>query len=385
MSDSEESLNSVEIEPIVQFALKPFAGNEKFLGCIHLNSPKTFNALNLEMVELIQAQLDLWEHDKSVLAIWLDGEGEKAFCSGGDVKGLFNGRIDAEGAVQNTSNTSASISNRVITNPSAVNFFDKEYTLDLKIHTYSKPILCWGHGVVMGGGIGLMAGCTHRIVTEKSRSAMPEITIGLFPDVGGSWFLNRMPGRIGLFLGLTGASINAHDAIFSGLANRFINHDKKSSVLEAIQNLDEQAFVEGGVTKVLKAFESESEGLPKSELQANFELIQKLTDAEALGDIVEMIVGGCAKSENDWLKRAGETLTAGCPRTAHLVYQQLKRGRYMSLTEVFEMERKISAQCMAQPDFYEGVRALLIDKDKRPQWSEQNVRALNSADINHYF
>jgi enoyl-CoA hydratase/carnithine racemase len=358
-------------EAPVIFNERVLADGETFIGSIHLNSPKTFNSLTLEMVELMQVQLNKWQSNDALVAVFLDGEGEKAFCAGGDVKSLFNGKQGSASSIDN---------------PEAINFFDKEYTLDYSLHTFNKPIIVWGNGVVMGGGLGLMTGCEHRIVTETTRSAMPEITIGLFPDVGGSWFLNKSPGCSGLFLGLTGVNINAHDAIYLGLANRFIKNEYKDALVEGLCSLSAQAIAKGGITPLLKSFQEKSrDALPISQLKSHANLIDQLCDFENIEEVVKAIVELADESESEWLQSAGKTLKGGCPITAHLVFEQLKRGKYLSLREVFDMERKISAQCMRQEDFYEGVRALLIDKDKSPKWTHTSVADVPQGFVDGYF
>src|SRR5690606_15192614 len=189
------------------------------IGIATLNVPRALNALSLEMIDLLKMQLDDWQQDARIAAVWLDAEGDKAFCAGGDVVRLYQSMVDTPTGERNHY---------------AEAFFGREYQLDYLLHTYGKPVICWGHGIVMGGGLGLMSGCSHRVVTEKSRIAMPEITIGLHPDVGGSWFLSRMPGRTGLFLGLTGANINAADALYIGLADRAIGSGLKAQVFDAL-------------------------------------------------------------------------------------------------------------------------------------------------------
>ena len=186
------------------------AANGMRFGIATLNAPQTLNGLSLEMVDLLAARLDEWARDPGVALVVLQGAGEKAFCAGGDLHGLYR----SMGENQGKSGWSNAYARR---------FFEHEYRLDYRIHTYPKPVLCWGHGIVMGGGIGLMMGASHRVVSETSRLAMPEVSIGLFPDVGGSWLLNRMPGRIGLFLALTGAHMNTADAFFAGLADFRLN------------------------------------------------------------------------------------------------------------------------------------------------------------------
>ena len=175
------------------------------IGIATLNAPGTLNGLSLAMVDALAAKLDAWAGDSGLVLVVLRGAGDKAFCAGGDLHALYAGMREA------------GVGGRAAVDPLSIpyarEFFAREYRLDYQIHAYPKPILCWGQGIVMGGGIGLMAGASHRVVTETSRLAMPEIGIGLFPDVGGSWMLARAPGASGRFLALTGASINAADAI----------------------------------------------------------------------------------------------------------------------------------------------------------------------------
>lgn len=199
------------------------AANGMRFGIATLNSPQTLNGLSLEMVELLAARLDAWARDPGVALVVLQGAGEKAFCAGGDLHGLYRSMTENAGKGP-------------WANAYARRFFELEYRLDYRIHTYPKPVLCWGHGIVMGGGIGLMMGASHRVVSEASRMAMPEVSIGLFPDVGGSWLLNRMPGRIGMFLALTGAQLNTADAFFAGMADFRLDHADWPKLLESLQD-----------------------------------------------------------------------------------------------------------------------------------------------------
>jgi len=262
--------------------------------------------------------------------------------------------------------------------------------LDYLIHRYTKPIVCWGHGIVMGGGIGLMSGASHRVVTETSRMAMPEITIGLYPDVGGTWFLNHAPGRSGLFLGLTGANFNAADALFVGMADRFVASQQKQQVLAALQ---QQPWLDGApaanaranqnlVSAVLREHEDLSQ-LPAGNVREHYDLIQAVTD----GDTAEQVVANILAIESDekWLQKAVATLRAGSPTTAHLVFEQLQRGKNLSLPQVFQMELVMSLQCCLHPDFPEGVRALLVDKDGAPHWYHDSVAAVDAAWVDAHF
>lgn len=355
-------------DPVI-FKTIPTKDNHQ-IAIATLNAEKSLNSLSVEMVDLLTPQLKTWQQDPTITCVILNAAGEKAFCAGGDIRRLYDTMIEC-GAHKS--------------NDYAEAFFENEYRLDYLIHKYQKPLIVWGHGIVMGGGIGLMSGASHRIVTEKSRLAMPEINIGLYPDVGGTWFLNHAPGRTGLFLGLTGANINAADALFVGLADRFLPHESQQQVIEALCNADweDKAHDAAGiVSKVLRRFE-DLDQLPESEVRNHYDLIQQVTDGDNLPEIAEKIVA--IDSDEKWLQKAVAGLKNGCPTTAHLVYQQLKRGKKLSLEAVFQMELIMSLQCSRHPDFPEGVRALLVDKDGQPKWQHSSVAEVPDSWVEEHF
>src|SRR5690606_34141466 len=192
------------------------------IGHITLNSEKTLNALNQKMAEEMIDLLNQWENDPNISCIFLDASGERAFCAGGDIKNLYLALKDQK---------------EEKINQTCLNFFITEYTLDYKIHTYSKPIISWNTGITMGGGMGLMNGASHRIVTETSLLAMPEVSIGLYPDVGATYFFNQLPSGVGKFLGVTGARFNAGDAITLGLADYFLESNLKEVLLSKLKEI----------------------------------------------------------------------------------------------------------------------------------------------------
>ena len=340
------------------------------VGIATLNSEKSLNSLSVEMVDLLTPKLKEWQQDDKVVCVLLKAAGEKAFCAGGDIRRLYDTMIECGAEKQNDY---------------AEAFFENEYRLDYLIHTYTKPLIVWGHGIVMGGGIGLMSGASHRVVTEKSRLAMPEINIGLYPDVGSTWFLNHATGRTGLFLGLTGANINAADALFIGLADRFVAHENQDSVVNSLCDADwkDQSHDAAGiVSKVLREYEDLS-ALPESAVRSHYDLIQAVTDGDNLAEIADNI--DAIELEYKWLQKAKAGLKNGCPTTAHLVYQQLKRGKKMSLEAVFQMELIMSLQCSRHPDFPEGVRALLVDKDGAPKWQYRSVAEVPDEWVEQHF
>lgn len=343
----------------------------QLLAVATLNAEKALNALNLEMIEALYAQLRAWAADARVALVLLQGAGEKAFCAGGDVRQLRESCLVGNG----------------LDNAYAQAFFAQEYRLDYLIHTYPKPILLWGHGIVMGGGLGLMAGASHRVVTEKSRIAMPEITIGLYPDVGGTWFLNRMPGRTGLYLSLTGASLTASDALFLDLADFFIETTQKTAVLDGLRQGDwqqDQWHNHALLSKILREISHLSTTpLPASPVRAHYDFIQYVTDCDSVLEIRDRL--NQADVCDAWIQKGREAFKHGSPTTAHVVFELYRRAKHWSLKEVFQFELGLSLQCCAHPDFPEGVRALLVDKDNQPIWQPASLEAVTSDWVAEHF
>jgi enoyl-CoA hydratase/carnithine racemase len=341
------------------------------LGVITLDAPKSLHALTLEMIRAIDGALVRWAGDSAIACVVLQSSTDKAFCAGGDVRSLRTAIVGQPD---------------VVPNPQALAFFAEEYRLDHRIHTYVKPLLVWGGGIVMGGGLGLMAGASHRVVTESTRIAMPEITIGLFPDVGGSWFLGRMPGRSGLFLGLTGAPLNAADALFAGLGDYFLRQEERAMVLDALALAQWQASPQANseqLDRLLRGFSAPVSMLPVSEVRANFDAIAALTQAPTLPEVVAAIAA--YDGDSAWLQKAAQSLDKGAPSSAALVWAMRVRTRHLSLAQVFQLELIVAVQCCAHADFREGVRALLIDKDNAPQWQPASLADVSAAYLDEYF
>ncbi|WP_050479064.1 enoyl-CoA hydratase/isomerase family protein [Herbaspirillum rhizosphaerae] len=352
--------------------------NGRRIGVATLASEKTLNALSLDMVHLLTPQLRQWAKDPDIAMVLLQAQGEKAFCAGGDLQQLYRTMREHHASPARDD---------IRANRYAAEFFEHEYRLDYEIHTYPKPILCWGHGIVMGGGIGLMAGCSHRVVTERSRLAMPEISIGLYPDVGGSWFLSRVPGKLGAFLALTGALMNAEDAKFTKLADYRIAQADKQKVVDALllQNWgegDDKALL-GRVLQQAERDVAADVTFAPSALRDNFDLINALCSGQTVPDIVDAILA--LKSDNPWLQKAVATLGAGAPGSAWLSLTLQERVRYMSLAEVFRLEFVVSLHCAARPDFVEGIRALIVEKDQKPQWNPARLVDATPAWVEGFF
>lgn len=338
------------------------------IGEICLDSERTLNALSQEMIRLIQPQLDVWQENPRLVALLLDSTGDKSFCAGGDVVGAW--RLIQEQAYTEIDE-----------------YFAAEYRLDYRLQTYPKPIICWGSGLVMGGGLGLLNGCSHRVVTPTSRLAMPEVTIGLFPDVGASYFLNRLPANIGLFLGLTGSHVQAADALWLGLADYALHTDQRQLMLEQLQV---QIWNQGDNKAVITAVLRDLAVVAQPEFQGMVTPVQQhqaLINALLADDSVKGFVDRLAALPTDdaWLARAQQTVSQGSPLSLCLIAEQLRRARHLSLKAVFQFEMLLAAQCCRQGEFAEGVRALLIDKDKSPKWRFTSVECVPKDVLESHF
>jgi len=364
-------LDVVTPEPQVLFEERTTASGH-VVGFARLNAPKSLNALSLTMIRLLDEQLRRWDEDPNVACVVLHGTGDKAFCAGGDVRSLHRA-IKDEGPSP--------------TNAMALAFFSEEYRLDYRIHRYSKPVIAWASGIVMGGGLGLLAGASHRVVTETSRIAMPEITIGLFPDVGGSWFLRRMPGKMGLFVALTGVSLNASDAKTARLADHFLLCSQFQTMCDRLREASWQSSAthnRATVSQILTTLAIACvASMPESNLQRHATLIDSMCGGSDLGQIVARIAG--YDGTDQWLQRAAKTLAGGSPTTMALIWALRNRAESLSLADVFRLELTVAMQCCAHPDFAEGVRALLIDKDGRPSWTPQRLDEVSSAWLAEHF
>ncbi|CAI2795732.1 MULTISPECIES: enoyl-CoA hydratase/isomerase family protein [Pseudomonas] len=339
------------------------------IGIASLDAEKSLNALSLPMILALGERLDTWAKDPNIVCVLLRGNGPKAFCAGGEVRSLAQACREQPGVVPDL----------------AAQFFAAEYRLDYRLHTYPKPLICWGHGYVLGGGMGLLQSAAVRIVTPSSRLAMPEISIGLYPDVGASWFLSRLPGKLGLFLGLTGAHINGRDALDLGLADRFLRDDQQDELLDGLLQLNWQEQTSMQLNSLLKALAQEAvDQQPEAQWLPRRAQIDEWLD---VGDVrcAWRALSQLREHADPLFSRAGKTLSEGCPLTAHLVWEQIQRGRHLSLAQVFQMEYTLSLNCCRHPEFSEGVRARLIDKDQAPHWHWPDINAIPEAVVQAHF
>jgi len=357
--------------------------NGKVIAIAELNAAKSLNALSLPMILLLTEQLTLWDNSKDVVVVVLKGSGDKAFCAGGDVVSLY----------QHLKDESYPISDEGIKSSQVIDFFKSEYHLDQLIHNFTKPILAWANGYVMGGGVGLMAGASHRVSTEKTLMAMPEVTIGLYPDVGATWFLNKMPDNIGLFLGLTGAMFNGVDARQLGLADHLVNSEDYSVIQEKLISINWQTETQNHkyLENLLAEFTLCKENQPDSLVIKHSAAISEVTRFDKISDIYHAIIsdeflsGVESENDNKWLDQTQQKLLNGSPLSAAIIHEQLKRYNHYTLAQCFESELNLSLRCCQQTEFSEGVRALLVDKDKNPQWRYMNISDIDKNTIEWFF
>ena len=348
------------------------------LGVVTLNTPATLNSLSLEMIDLLTPQLLAWRDDDDVVMVIFQSVSDKAFCAGGDIQALYQSMLDHPGGP----------------NPYAESFFEREYHLDYLIHTYPKPTLVWGHGIVMGGGLGILGGCSHRIGTPTTRIALPEITIGLFPDAGATWFLGRMPAHWAYFVAWTGCQLNAQDGKYVGLIDYLIPIEQQPTVLEqlTIANWRSDAEVnKQQLGEMLGSFEISSDNFPVSPLMSHEARVTSLM-ADVLA--TEHPAAAFARAMKDFslenpgdkfMARAASSINSGSPSTAQIIYEQIQRAPDLSLAQAFQMELVIAVQCSRHPDFAEGVRALLIDKDNQPAWHYPDLGAVPQSWVDAHF
>ncbi len=333
---------------------------------VTLNAPEALNAINGAMVDLLLEKVPAWEADDDVIAIIMQGAGEKAFCAGGDIRALYYEM--AKGA-QDVGEI----------------FFNHEYEMDLMLHQLKTPLIVWGSGYVIGGGMGLLQGAALRIGTHSSRLAMPEVTIGLFPDVGASYFLRQVPDDLGLFLGLTGAMLNGVDARELGLIDALVDDGDLSAVMSALLAMPKQsqAATFDDLKSVMSQLEVKAQAhSQKSKLAPHKHDIVKALRQPSLDAIVASLVE--LKGKDEWLDRALSTMTHGSPTSLHLFYEAFSQ-HFKSVKEALLHEYVVGVNAARLGEFEEGVRALLIDKDKAPNWRYASVEATPKAWIDQFF
>ncbi|MEP4378632.1 MAG: enoyl-CoA hydratase/isomerase family protein [Alphaproteobacteria bacterium] len=325
------------------------------IGLITLNKPKALNALSLSMIHTIAPGLEAWAVDDNVDAVVIRGAGEKAFCAGGDIRDLYEGRGTGFGAT----------------------YYAAEYKLNVLIHTYPKPYIALMDGVTMGGGVGMSVHGSHRVVSDRVLFAMPETGIGLFPDVGASWFLPCCPGEVGMYLGLTGHRLRAADTLYAGIGDVHVPADRNDDLIAALAGA---AVLDGdAVATVLRGFSIDPGEAP---LAAHRDAIDRCFS----GDSVEDILARLAAEDSDWAREQIEALLTKSPTALKVTHRQLRLGAQIdSIAEIMAMEYRLADRSFRGHDLFEGIRAVVIDKDGAPKWNPTTLDAVSEADVDEYF
>ena len=338
-----------------------------FIGEIALNRKAALNALDYDMASKIKEGLEKWKKDPKIKLIFLHSQIHKAFSTGGDIKYLYYKIAAAEKENRDPV-------------PDVQPFFEMEYPVNYIMRTYPKPIVVWGEGLVMGGGFGLLTAASHPIVTETSMLAMPEIKIGFFPDVGGSWFFSRLPQDMGWYLGLTGSFFNSHEFLYLKMGELYCKNSDKKALFQFL--LSDSSTDKQKLTEELKLKFSYSI-YPENRLKLLEKNIQSLIEKKDIKSIYEKMLS--LPETNAFWKKNKEAFLQGSPTSLGVLCEQLKRGKNKTLKEVFQMEMKMALQFVRQGNFKEGIRALLIDKTKDPQWNPDSVEKLNPDWVETHF
>ncbi|MCK0532862.1 enoyl-CoA hydratase/isomerase family protein [Sphingobium agri] len=323
------------------------------VGRIRLNRPRALHALTLEMCDAINVALLEWRSDPVIKAVMIDHAEGRGFCAGGDIA-LIASSAKADGV-------------------EAEHFFRHEYRMNHLLFTYEKPIVAFIDGIVMGGGVGLSLPCRYRVATERTTFAMPETGIGLFPDVGGGWFLPRLPGRIGTWLAVTGARINGADCTAIGIATHYIASDKLDAIKEAILDRpDDLAAI----------LDQANETAPASSLTEQRADIDRLFAADRIEDIMAAL----RADRSDWAQQQLATIATKSPQTVKVALRQLRDGAaFTDFADNMRNEYRVACRVIRRPDFIEGVRAVIVDKDNAPKWNPATAQEVDDAVIDSFF
>lgn len=343
----------MQIEEI-HFEEKP--GNDGSLGVITLNRPKALNALNHEMFNAIDHHLSAWAGKPHIKAVLIRAVQGRAFCAGGDVR-LAHER-------------------KKMNDPRLEHFFRDEYVMNRLIFNYPKPYIALLNGITMGGGAGISIHGSHRVATEHLVFAMPETSIGFFPDIGGTYFLSHLPHKMGFYLGLTGEAIPYNDCYALGLVDAVIHSDSQNKLIELL--VDSALPDNETISQIINSLVV---SVPKSTLlEHKSEIVSCFSH-----DTVEKIIHALEETATDWCKKIATILKTKSPTSLKVTLQALIRGEKMNFEECMQMEYRIMQQFLRSHDFFEGIRAALIDKDKNPRWKPTTLEDVTTHDVMKYF
>jgi enoyl-CoA hydratase len=328
------------------------------LGIITLNRPTVLNALNHQMFIDLHQQLIEWERNSAIKGVVIQAAAGRAFCAGGDIRYAYERGLAKD--------------------PTLPNFFRDEYLLDTYIYHYNKPYIALLDGITMGGGVGISLHGSHRIATQKLTFSMPETGIGFFPDVGATYFLPRLPGKIGMYLGLTGARINANDCLATGLVDHVI---AENNLVPLVNSLAQYSFEKNSDAIIADCINHYSMTTEASTLM---EHAQEINHCFAKNSIEE-IVDALKNYPSEWCSTVSDELQKKSPTSLKITFKQLQLGKQMTFDECMDLEYRLAQHFLKSHDFYEGVRAAIIDKDQQPNWQPQHLNDVSTKEIEAYF
>ena len=320
------------------------------VGRLVLNRPKALNALDQAMIRACARALDQWRDDPAVHSVVIEGAGQRAFCAGGDIRAIRTHAMAGEAAVVES-------------------FFREEYDLNLAIARYPKPYIALIDGICMGGGIGLSVHGAYRVASEHAMFAMPETAIGFFPDIGATYFLPRLPGQLGLYLGLTGARVTGADSVHAGFATHFVTRSALPALGEALARDGAAALGAHAAT------------LPPFSLAGHREAIDRCFDAASIPEIIARLQA----DGGEWAQQTLSTLRGMSPAALFWSFEIIRRGARASLPQALEAELALTRTVTRHADFQEGVRAMVVDKDRQPRWNPARIEDVDSARIERMF
>lgn len=333
------------------------------VGFITLNRPAALNALSWSMVVPMYEQLRAWANDRSVHAVLVQGAGEKAFCAGGDIRSMRESILSG-----------SELHRR---------FFDDEYRLNYYTHVYPKPYIAVMNGITMGGGMGVAQGARHRLAGERTRIAMPETGIGLFPDVGGSYFLSRLPGAIGMYLALTGTQIRAADALYVGFADAYLPPESAAGLNAALESLTWSRDPAADLKTLLRKLSG------ACDVPATLPAVREAIDLHFAKPGVEAILDSLRSEARpqfrEWAEATLAVLAKRSPLMLKVTARQIARGGTMSLADCFRMELIMVKESLRQPDLVEGIRAVVVDKDNAPRWQPSRLEEVTPPMVDAFF
>ena len=333
------------------------------VGYLTLNRPAGLIAVTLPMVRSLHRQLQDWADDQDVVAVVLRAAGEKAFCAGGDIRSLYDSYQNGEDLHRA--------------------FFEEEYALDQYIHAYSNPLLALMNGFVLGGGMGLVQGASLRVISERTRMGMPEVGIGYFPDVGGSYFLPRLPGNLGIYMGVTGNHVGSADALYAGLADYSVPYERFAELEQRLDQQDWRSPAQATLTNLVSSMGCSE--LPDASFKALFPAIEKHFAHDSIAGIRQSLAEENRPEYRDWAAETLKVIDSRSPLSLSVTLEMLRRGRTLSLAECFRMELHLDRQWFDRGDIIEGVRALIVDKDKSPRWNPPTLTEVTPQRVADFF